>query len=138
MPAWLARLVGFAALACLGAAQWQRMVDGLGAAMPLLWVALAVGAAAAIVACDRVPWQLRSTAFVVTVVAALLAAYLAAGLDLGLLKPRRLDELGSGLYSGSQALSTVQLPYEGADPWPKLVLQLLGSALVMLSALLAF
>ena len=32
LPAWLARLVGFAALACLGVSQWQRMVAGLGAA----------------------------------------------------------------------------------------------------------
>jgi protein-glutamine gamma-glutamyltransferase len=138
LPAWLARLVGFAALACLGVGQWQRMVADLGTVRPLLWVGLAVGAAALILACERVPWRLRSTAMVFTVVAGLLAAYLAAGLDLGLLKPRRLDELGSGLFSGSQALSTVRLPYEGADPWPRLVLQLLGAALVMLSALLAF
>ena len=32
----------------------------------------------------------------------------------------------------------MRLPYDGADPWPGLVLQLLGSALVMVSALLAF
>ncbi len=37
-----------------------------------------------------------------------------------------------------QALSTVRLPYEGADPWPGVVLQLLGGGLVMVSALLAF
>jgi transglutaminase-like putative cysteine protease len=138
MPTWLARLVGFAALACLGAAQWQRMAAELGTARPLLWVALAVGAAALVLLCDRVPGRLRSVAMLGAVVVGLLAAYLAAGLDLALLKPRRLDELGSGLYSGSQALSTVQLPYDGADPWPRLVLQLLGAALVMVSALLAF
>jgi transglutaminase-like putative cysteine protease len=38
---------------------------------------------------------------------------------------------------GAQALSTVRLPYEGADPWPALVLQLLGSGLVMIAGLLA-
>ena len=40
--------------------------------------------------------------------------------------------------SGAQALSTVRLPYSGADPWPGIVLQLLGSGLVMVAALLAF
>ena len=137
LPAWVARLVGFAALGCLGASQWQRMVDGLGAGRPLLWVALAVVAAAAVLACERLPLRLRAWGTIAVALAALLAAYLAAGLDLGLLKPRRLDELGSGLGSGAQALSTVRLPYEGADPWPRLVLQLLGSGLVMVSGLLA-
>ena len=138
LPASAARLVGFAALACLGVSQWQRMVAGTSGARPLLWVALAVLAAAAVLACDRAPMRLRGAALLAAALAALLAAYLAAGLDLGLLKPRRIDELGSGLVSGSQALSTVRLPYEGADPWPGLVLELLGSALVMVSALLAF
>ena len=68
----------------------------------------------------------------------LVAAYVAAGLPLQYLKPRRLDELGSGLVSGSQALSTAQLPYVGADPWPGRVLELLGAELVMVAALLAF
>jgi transglutaminase-like putative cysteine protease len=138
LPAWIARLVGFAALACLGVAQWQRMVAGLSLSRPLLWVALAVGIGAAVVACDRLAGRARSAALVVVAIAGLLAAYLAAGLDLGLLRPRRLDELGSGLGSGAQALSTVRLPYEGADPWPALTLQLLGASLLMISALLAF
>jgi len=138
LPAWVARLVGFAALACLGVSQWQRMVAGLGVMRPLLWVALAVAAAAAVVASDRVPVRWRGSALLGIVVLALLAAYVVTGLDLGLLKPRRLDELGSGVVSGSQALSTVQLPYDGADPWPRYVLELLGSGLVMIAALLAF
>ncbi|MGH2969430.1 MAG: hypothetical protein ACRDK0_10255, partial [Solirubrobacteraceae bacterium] len=39
LPAWAARLVGFAALACLGVSQWQRMVAEISTARPLLWVA---------------------------------------------------------------------------------------------------
>jgi len=137
LPMWAARLAGFAALACLGVSQWQRMVAGLPMSKGLLWVLLAVLAAGAVVACERLPERVRAYAMIATALAGLLAAYLAAGLDLGLLRPRRLDELGSGLVSGSQALSTVRLPYEGADPWPALVLQLLGSSLVMMSGLLA-
>ncbi|MFL5853788.1 MAG: transglutaminaseTgpA domain-containing protein, partial [Solirubrobacteraceae bacterium] len=137
LPVPVARLAGFAALALLGVTQWQRMVDGLPASRPLLWVGLAVLAAAAVVACERVPERGRAFAMIGAAVAGLLAAYLAAGLELGMLRPRRLDELGSGLVSGAQALSTVRLPYEGADPWPALVLQLLGSGLVMIAGLLA-
>ena len=84
------------------------------------------------------PAAARLAALLGTALVGLLAAYLAAGLDLGLLRPRRLDELGSGLGGGAQALSTVRLPYEGADPWPALALQALGAGLVMISALLAF
>src|SRR5688500_14097584 len=137
LPPWAARLTGFAALACLGATQWQRMVEGLAIGRPLLWVALAVLAAGAVLACERLPERARPYGTIAAALGGLLAAYLAAGLDLGLLRPRRLDELGSGLVSGSQALSTVRLPYEGADPWPSLVLQWLGSGLVMTSGLLA-
>jgi transglutaminase-like putative cysteine protease len=137
LPVSVARLSGFAALALLGVTQWQRMVDGVPSGRPLLWVLLAVLAAAAVLACERVPERGRPYAMIGAALAGLLAAYLAAGLELGLLRPRRLDELGSGLVSGSQALSTVRLPYEGADPWPSHVLQLLGSGLVMIAGLLA-
>jgi hypothetical protein len=136
MPVWVARLSGFAALAVLGVTQWQRMIAGLPSGRPLLWVLLAVVAAGGVVACDRLSERSRPYAMIGVALAGLLAAYLAAGLELGLLRPRRLDELGSGLVSGSQALSTVRLPYEGADPWPSHVLQLLGSALVMIAGLL--
>ncbi len=88
LPAWLARLVGFAALACLGVAQWQRMVAEISPARPLLWVALAVAAAALVLACDRVPARLQTAAMFGTVVAGLLAVYLAVGLDLGLAPSR--------------------------------------------------
>src|SRR5688572_14239836 len=138
LPVPVARLAGFAALACLGISQWQRMVEGVSAARPLVWVLLAVLAAAAVLACERVPERGRAFAMIGAALAGLLGAYLAAGLELGQLRPRRIDELGSGLVTGSQALSTVRLPYAGADPWPALVLQLLGSSLVMIAGLLAF
>jgi transglutaminase-like putative cysteine protease len=138
LPAPVARLVGFVALGCLGVAQWQRMLSGVGIVRPLLWVLLAAAAGAAITACDRLPGRRRALAVVLVACAGLLVAYVAAGLPLQYLKPRRWDELGSGLVSGSQALSTAQLPYVGADPWPGRVLELLGAELVMFAALLAF
>jgi transglutaminase-like putative cysteine protease len=138
LPAWVARLVGFAALAALGVSEWQRMAAGTSGSRALLWVLAGVAAAGAVLACDRVPGRLRGPATVAVAAAGLLAAYACTGLELALLKPRRLDELGSGLVSGAQALSTVRLPYAGADPWPRVVLELLGAGLVMVAALLAF
>jgi transglutaminase-like putative cysteine protease len=138
LPAPVARLVGFVALGCLGVAQWQRMLADVGLLRPVVWVLLAAATGAALVACDRLAGRRRAVAIVAVAFLGLLVAYVAAGLPLTLLKPRRWDELGSGLVSGSQALSTAQLPYVGADPWPGRVLELLGAELVMLAALLAF
>jgi protein-glutamine gamma-glutamyltransferase len=137
LPPSAARLGGFAALALLGALQWQRMIEGLPTSHAILWVVVAVCAAIGVLWADaRSRW--RGTATVAVAVLALLAAYVAAGLDLGLLKPRRLDELGAGLSHGAESLASVQMPYRGADPWPSLTLQLLGAVLCVLAALLAF
>ena len=35
---WIARLTGFAALAALGALEWQRMIGGLSSGRALLWL----------------------------------------------------------------------------------------------------
>ena len=137
LPASIARLGGFAALALLGALQWQRMVGGLPAARALLWVLVAVGAAGAVLWADG-RRRRRAGATLGVAGLALLAAYAVSGLELGLLKPRRLDELASGLSHGIEALASVQMPYVGADPWPGLTLQLLGALLCVLAALLAF
>src|SRR5215212_7449600 len=59
LPAWVARLGGFAALACLGISQWQRMVEGLPAARPFVWVLLAVLAAGCVLLCEEVPERAR-------------------------------------------------------------------------------
>src|SRR4051794_23481132 len=59
LPAWAARLMGFAPLACLGVSQWQRMVAGLPLQRPLLWVALALAAAGAVLASVRLPERHR-------------------------------------------------------------------------------
>jgi hypothetical protein len=137
LPPSTARLGGFAALALLGTLQWQRMVVDLSAGHALLWVLVAVAAAAAVLWADRAPrWQGPLTLAVVPL--ALLAAYASSGLELALLKPRRLDELGNGLSHGAEALASVEMPYTGADPWPSTTLQLLGALLCVTAALLAF
>ena len=137
LPPSAARLGGFAALALLGALQWQRMIEGLPSTHALLWVLVAVAAAVGVLWADGRS-RLRATGTLAVAVIALVAAYLAAGLDLELLKPRRIDELAAGLSGGAESLASVQMPYRGADPWPSLTLQLLGAMLCVLAGLLAF
>ena len=70
--------------------------------------------------------------------AALFAGYVVSGPELELLRPRHWDELFAGLGGGFQALGTVRLPYASADPWPRIVLELLGTELLILAGLLTF
>ena len=132
-----ARLLGFAALALLGALQWRRMVGDVPAGRALAWVAVAVAAAAAVHASARLHGRWAGWAPLGVALAALVAAFLVAPIDPGLLEPARWDELGVGLSSGVEALGTVKLPYEGVDPWPGQVLGLLGALLCVLGGLLA-
>jgi transglutaminase-like putative cysteine protease len=138
MPAWAARLAGFAGLACLGALEWHRMLGGAGQLRALLWVLAAVVTASALIAADRLTGRRRRAAAVAVAVGGLLLAYALSGAELRLLGPRNWDELGSGLAEGARALGTVRLPYTGADAWPRVVLQLLGAELLVVAALVAF
>jgi hypothetical protein len=79
----------------------------------------------------------QGLALLAIAVAALIAAALVAGLDASYLKPRHWDDLANGLTRGAETLTSVKLPYAGADPWPQLTLDLLGAALTMLAGLLA-
>ena len=137
VPVWAARLVGFAALASLGALQWQRMVAGLSSGRALLWVLAATGAAAAVLACDRLPARRRAVGTLVVAGLSLFVALAVSGIDLDLLRPRRWDELVEGLKSGAESLGTVRLPYSGPDPWPASTLQVGGSLLLTVAALVA-
>ncbi|MGH2950271.1 MAG: transglutaminaseTgpA domain-containing protein, partial [Solirubrobacteraceae bacterium] len=67
----------------------------------------------------------------------IVAAVAVSGIELELLKPRAWVELVEGVAAGAQSLGTVRLPYAGADPWPRAALELLGSGLLTLAALLA-
>ena len=137
VPVWVARLVGFAALASLGALQWQRMVAGLSSGRALLWVAAATASAAAVLACDRVPARRRGAATIAVAVLGLLLAVVVSGIELDYLRPRNWDDLVEGLVSGAQSLGTVRLPYDGPDVWPEVALEVAGSLLLTASALVA-
>jgi protein-glutamine gamma-glutamyltransferase len=137
LPLGVARLLGFAALGSLAALEWQRLVEGLSAGRALLWVAVAVIAGAAVLACDRLPEPAQGAATVAAGLGGLAAAVVVSGIDLHLLRPRGWPDLAEGVASGMQALGTVRLPYGGADPWPRVALELLGSGLLTSASLLA-
>ncbi len=114
------------------------MIRGLSNWQALLWVALAVAAAALVLLAGRAHGRLRVAAFPAVALVALFAGYVVSGPDVELLRPRHWDELVSGLAGGLQTLGTVRLPYGGADPWPRIVLELLGTELLILAGLLTF
>jgi transglutaminase-like putative cysteine protease len=136
LPLWAARLLGFAALASLGALEWQRMIAGMSSGRALLWVASATAAGALVIACERVPARWRGAGIVVAAVAGLAAAVVVSGIPLELLKPRNWRGLIEGSVGGAQSLGTVAMPYDGADPWPRAALELGGSLLLTTAALL--
>ena len=115
LPPSAARLGGFAALALLGALQWQRMVVDSRPGRRSLWVMVggrrggrgAVGGPAPPVA--RHGDAARGGV-------GRLGGYASPACPLALLKPRRLDELGAGLSHGAEALASVKMPYEGRRP----------------------
>jgi transglutaminase-like putative cysteine protease len=137
LPLWAARLLGFAALASLGALEWQRMVAGLGSGRALLWVAAATAAGALVLACEHVPARWYTLALPAATAAGLLAAIAVSGIDLEFLKPRNWAQLVEGVTGGVQSLGTVRMPYDGSDPWPRSALEIGGALLLTLSAQLA-
>ena len=140
LPAHVARLVGFVALAMLGALQWAQMVRPAAAdALLACVVASAVtGALLASLARRAPPARVRVAATVGAALALLLVAFLAAGIPLRLLGPRAWDDLAGGIAQGIGAVATVSTPYSGLDEWTRIVIVLGGCTLTGLAALLAF
>jgi hypothetical protein len=134
----VARLAGFAALAALGALEWQRMVGGLPSGRALLWLLAALVVAVALVVASGRRVGRRRLALSVVVAGGAALAVVVSGMDLGLLRPRHWDETFPGLIDGARALGTVALPYSAVSPWPGVVLELMGAALLVGAALLAF
>ncbi|MEA2155289.1 MAG: protein-glutamine gamma-glutamyltransferase [Solirubrobacteraceae bacterium] len=140
LPAPAARLVGFCVLASFGAVQWGRLLaPAAGAAMLAALVsAVLAGWALAAVARARPSARRRWAAGALAAAALLLVALLGARAPAGLLVPRHWDDLARGIGDGLSAVSTITVPYRGAEQWTRTVLVLGGAALIGLAALLAF
>jgi transglutaminase-like putative cysteine protease len=137
LPLWAARLLGFVALGSLAALEWQRLVEGLSSGRALAWVAAAAAAGALVLACDRLPGRLRTAGVTGATLLGLIAAIAVSGIDLDLLRPRNWGTLVDGVVAGAQSLGTVRMPYAGSDPWPRAALELGGSVVLCVAALLA-
>ena len=137
LPAPVARTVGFALLATLGAAEWARMVGDGDLLLALPWVLVAVLAGEAVGAAGTLAPRLRAPAAGLAAALGLLLAALASGLEPRLLTPAHWNALGDGVGRGLESLSGVTLPYGGVDPWPDITLRLGGALLVTLAAVLA-
>jgi protein-glutamine gamma-glutamyltransferase len=137
LPAPLARTLGFALLATLGAAEWARMVEHGGLTSALPWVLVAVLTGETVGAAATLPPRRRVPAAALAAALGLLLAALASGLDPRWLAPANWTDLSAGVDRGLQALSGVSLPYAGVDPWPDITLRLGGALLVTHAAVLA-
>ena len=140
LPAHVARLLGFSALAALGALQWAQMVRpaSSGALLFCLLASIGAGALLSAVARREPPARVRLAATLLTAAGLLLVALAAAGVPLRFFGPRGWDDLAGGIAQGLGAVSTVRTPYGGLDEWTRIVIVVGGCALTGLAALLAF
>ncbi|MEA2193781.1 MAG: protein-glutamine gamma-glutamyltransferase [Solirubrobacteraceae bacterium] len=140
LPAHVARLSAFVALAGFGALQWAQMVRPVAtdALLGCVLAATVAGALLCAVARREPRARVRVAATLVAAFALLLVALAAAGAPLRFLGPRGWDDLAGGIGQGVGAVSTVRTPYAGLDEWTRLVIVLGGCALAGLAAVLAF
>ncbi|MEA2241584.1 MAG: protein-glutamine gamma-glutamyltransferase [Solirubrobacteraceae bacterium] len=140
LPAPVARLVAFAALAGFGAVQWGRLLEPTagGAMVAALLAGLAAGGTLTAVARARPRPRLRRAAAVAAAAVLVLLSLVAAGVPAALLDPRGWGELAGGLGQGLSAVPSVSVPYGGAERWTRTVLVLGGCLLIGAAALLAF
>ena len=110
LPAPIARTVGFALLATLGAAEWARMLGDGGLLRALWWVLAAVLAGEAVGAASAFSPRLRAPAAALAAALGLVLAALASGLEPRLLAPAHWPDLANGVGRGLEALGGVTLP----------------------------
>ena len=132
MPQSVARLVGLAALARSARCEWQRLVAGLSSGRALLWVVVAVAAGGGSPRRRARARSLpaRGPRLPAVRVLSLLAGYWLSGAGLDMLKP----STGTSCVAGSAAACRRSGPCgcrtSSADPWPRIVLELLGAELL--------
>ena len=140
LPAQIARLIGFVALAGFAALQWADMVRpaATDAVLGGVLAAAIAGALLAALARRRPPARIRLVATALVTAVLLLIALAAAGVPGRMLGPRGWDDLAAGIAQGLGAVSTVRTPYGGLDEWTRIVVILGGCVITALAAVLAF
>jgi protein-glutamine gamma-glutamyltransferase len=134
------RLAAFGALAAFGTAHWNTLVADAPAGRTLLVVVVAVAAGAAVALVGRlsVPrpamWALAALIGLVALVVGLMAA----GLPGRLLLPAHWAELTDGLDRGLAGVQGVEWPYDGPDEWIRLTILLGAPFLLAIAATVTF
>jgi transglutaminase-like putative cysteine protease len=126
-----ARAIALLPFAVYGSLRWGRLVAPAGGARVLL--ALLVGLALVLVARAPLPFVrgwFRVPAAIVLAVGALAVLLLVAGVPSRLLQLNGLDGLWSGVNQGIGNLPGANVPYNGADPWARIVILMGGELLV--------
>jgi protein-glutamine gamma-glutamyltransferase len=136
---WL-HLAAFAALAGFGSAYWASFVvhAPAGRVVGVLAVACALGAVLIVLGRTSLPRPAVHAAALLATLVALGLALVTIGLDAGLLKPARWDDLGALLDRGFEGLRRVSWPYGGPDGFVRLTVLLAVPPVLVLSAALAF
>ena len=138
LPLAAARGTTFVLLVAFGALHWMALLEPAAPARAWRVVGVAALAAAALLVAARLRGWPRHAAVAVAIVPLCALALLAGGLGDEWLKPAGWGELAAGISRGVQSLPGVRVPYEGIDPWVRLVIPLGGSLLALAAALLAF
>jgi protein-glutamine gamma-glutamyltransferase len=138
LPFAFARGATYFALATFGALHWMAMLEP--SAPGRAWVAVGIGllAMAGLLGAARLHGAPRWAAVAGISLAAVVLAFLAAGVPGEMLRPSNWDALASGIERGISALPGARVPYRGIDTWTRIVIPLGGTMLVVLAALAAF
>jgi transglutaminase-like putative cysteine protease len=141
LPAQIARLLAFTALASFGALHWGRLVEPSASAELLATLAASVAAAVVLraVAQRHPSARVRAAAMLLAAAVLLVVAFAAAGVAPRLLlNPHAWKDLGTGIGHGLSALPSLLVPYSGPDEWTRSVIVAGGATLIAAGALLAF
>lgn len=133
----VARMLGLALLGAFAAARWATLVDPDATGRMALLLALALATGLVVGQLARLPALVQAPAAVAVVAGWAAAAALAAGVPATLLlDPGRWHELATGIGGGVEALPRLLIPYDEADPWPRVAILFGGGLLLVLGAVL--
>jgi len=131
------RLAAFAPLCLVATLAWAELVAPTARAWALAAAALAAIAGGALLRIAGLDGAARRAAVAGLALALCAAVLLVAGVPARLLLPDRWGRLAADLADGLQALPGAPVPYEGGDPWVRIVVLLGGTLLAVLAALQA-
>jgi protein-glutamine gamma-glutamyltransferase len=133
-----ARALAFLALCGFAALQWMHMLEPVAGQRAGYAVLIGGFVICGMLLAAKLPPRGRTPAAVLVALAGLAFALLAGGVADEQILPDRWGELAAGIGRGFSALPGARVPYRGLDEWTRVVLELGGTVLATLAAVLAF